>query len=222
MNNQKFHFFGRRKGRKLSIEKNKILNLMGPKFFFSKEDILKHINKLEGKNYLEVGFGSGENLIKFSQRCPQYNFFGAEPYVNSYITVLKNIYEKKINNIKIFPDDIRLVIDFFKNDIFSGIFLLHPDPWPKKKHNKRRLLQQSFIDSLSRILKKNGIIIIATDESMMKSWVLEQFHIRKDFEWKVKNLNKIFKKPNFFVQTKYSKKSIDMNNIVNWFFFKKK
>ena len=57
---------------------------------------------------------------------------------------------------------------------------------------------------------------------MMKSWVLEQFHIRKDFEWKVKNLNKIFKKPNFFVQTKYSKKSIDMNNIVNWFFFKKK
>ena len=106
--------------------------------------------------------------------------------------------------------------------MFDAIFLLHPDPWPKNKHKKRRLLQQNFLDSLSKILKKSGIILVATDHSTMKSWILEQFHVRNDFDWKVKNINDTYQKPNFIVNSKYFENSININKSVNWFFFKKK
>ena len=218
----KIQFYGRRKGRKLSNNKNNLINLVGPKVFINKEFIIKKINNLSGKKYLEIGFGSGENLIKFAQKHPNSNFIGAEPYINSYVKVLKNIIENKSKNIKIFPDDIRLVINYFKHSFFDSVFLLHPDPWQKYKHKKRRILQQSFINSLSKVLKKNGLIIIATDQPVMKSWVLEQFHIREDFEWKINHTKETFKKPKFFLETKYSKKTLGTNNLVNWFFFKKK
>ena len=219
---KKIKFYGRRKGRKLSKTKIEIEKLLGPKIFLDNRLILEKINKLSGKKYLEIGFGSGENIIKFAQKHSSYNFIGAELYVNSYVKVLKKIYQKNIKNLKIIPDDVRLYLHNFKNSSFNAIFLLHPDPWPKNKHIKRRLLQQSFIDVLSKILKKNGLIIIATDQAKMKSWVLEQFHVRKDFIWKVKDINKTFVKPKFFEETKYSRKSKIVNNTVNWFFFKKK
>ncbi len=222
MLNHEAQFYGRRKGRKLSQKKYELIELVGPKVFINKQVILNKINNLTGKKYLEIGFGMGENLLKFSQKHPKSNFIGAEPYVNSYVNVLKNIFENNTKNIKIFPDDIRLIINDFKNSLFDAIFLLHPDPWQKNKHKKRRILQQSFINSLSKILKKNGLIILATDQPIMKSWILEQFHIREDFVWKVNHIKETFERPMFFLETKYSKKTLGTNNLVNWFFFKKK
>ena len=222
MLNHKAQFYGRRKGRKLSKKKYELIELVGPKVFINKQVILNKINNLTGKKYLEIGFGMGENLLKFSQKHPKSNFIGAEPYVNSYVNILKNIFENNTKNIKIFPDDIRLIINDFKNSLFDAIFLLHPDPWQKNKHKKRRILQQSFINSLSKILKKNGLIIVATDQPIMKSWILEQFHIREDFEWKVNHIKETYERPMFFLETKYSKKTLGTNNLVNWFFFKKK
>ena len=215
-------FYGRRKGRKLSKNKYELINLIGPKVFINKQVILEKINNLSGKKYLEIGFGMGENLVNFAKKHPTSNFIGAEPYINSYVNVLKKVYENNTKNIKIFPDDIRLIINYFKNSLFDAIFILHPDPWQKNKHKKRRILQQSFINSLSKILKKNGIIILATDQPVMKSWILEQFHSRKDFEWKINQIKETFERPKFLLETKYSKKTLGTNNLVNWFFFKKK
>ena len=203
MKSKKFQFYGRRKGRKLSNEKQRILTHTGSKFLFSREDIPKKINSLKGRVYLEIGFGSGENLINFSLKHPDYNFIGAEPYVNSYITTLKNIYRYKINNIQIFPDDVRLILNNFKKCLFSGIILLHPDRGQKTKHIKRRIIQQDFISALYKILKKNGIIMISSDHVIMKSWILEQFHIRDDFLWMVNNLNKTYNTPKCIIESKY-------------------
>ena len=217
-----FQFYGRRKGRKLSKNKYELINLLGPKVFINKQAILEKINNLSGKKYLEIGFGMGENLINLAKKHPTSNFIGAEPYINSYVNVLKKVYENNTKNIKIFPDDIRLIINDFKNSLFDAIFILHPDPWQKNKHKKRRLIQQGFINSLSKILKKNGIIILASDQPVMKSWILEQFHARKDFEWKINKIKETFERPKFLLETKYSKKTLGTNNLVNWFFFKKK
>ena len=87
--------------------------------------------------------------------------------------------------------------------ITQKILILHPDPWDKKRHSKRRLLQQDFIDCLSIILKKNGIITFASDNKIMTSWILEQFHFRKEFIWQVKSINNCLKKPKNFLETKY-------------------
>ena len=222
MPEHKIQFYGRRKGRKLSKEKNRIINLLGPKVFIDKGNINKVLKDSAEKNFLEIGFGCGENLLNFSKICPESSFYGAEPYVNSYVKLLQKIYKEKINNIKIWPHDIRLIISYFKSAFFDKIFIFHPDPWQKNKHKKRRILQQDFLDSLSRVLKKNGTIVLSTDEIKMKSWILEQFHVRTDFEWQVDHLNEIFNKPDEFVQSKYSKKAIREKKNINWFFFKKK
>ena len=222
MTEHKIQFYGRRKGRKLSKEKNRIINFLGPKVFIDKGNIKKVLKDSAEKNFLEIGFGCGENLLNFSKIYPDSAFYGAEPYVNSYVKLLQKIYKEKINNIKIWPHDIRLIISDFKNAFFDKIFIFHPDPWQKNKHKKRRILQQDFLDSLSRVLKKNGTIVLSTDEIKMKSWILEQFHVRTDFEWQVDHLNEIFNKPDKFVQSKYSKKAIREKKNINWFFFKKK
>ena len=93
--------------------------------------------------------------------------------------------------------------------------------WPKKKHIKRRLLQQYFIDFLAKILKKNGQVLFASDENNMKNWILEQFHIRDDFEWRLKKINFSSKKPPCFINSKYAKKAISSGKKITWFIYKK-
>ena len=129
--------------------------------------------------------------------------------------------KKNLKNIKIWPDDIRKLIENFSKDIFDLVLILHPDPWPKKKHIKRRLIQQFFIDFLVKILKKNGRILLSSDEKNMKSWIMEQFHIRNDLEWYIKNINLCYKKPLCLVNSKYSEKAIISGKRINWFVYRK-
>ena len=217
MNDNLYKFYGRRKGRGY-----KLINQQIPFFldYFLKGNQFKDY-KSYCKNILEIGFGNAENLIKMSARYSNINFIGAEPYLNSCLKLSKVIAKNNIKNIKIWSDDIRKLIEFSSNNIFDLILILHPDPWPKKKHSKRRLIQQNFIDFLEKILKKNGQIIISTDVDIMKSWILEQFHIRKDFEWHIKNINICSKKPLCLVNSKYSKKAISMRNKNSWFIYRK-
>ena len=218
-----YKFYGRGKGRNLSKSKYSTLKFKGPKFLIDQNQIFEKDICVTGeeKNILEIGFGDGENLINLAKKFPKINFIAADPYVNSYIKVLEKILKYNLNNIKIWPNDIRLIINKFNKNIFDEIFIFHPDPWRKKRHQKRRLIQQSFINCLSMILKTNGRIILASDDNIMTSWILEQFHLRNDFEWKVDNLYESLEKPVHLIETKYSKKATLNNNTVNWFLYEK-
>ena len=215
-------FYGRRKGRKLSKNKIHILNSISSEIVISENDNDFLVKNNSYRNFLEIGFGSGENLLHLAKKFPKAKFYGAEPFINSYVRVLDKIIRNKIKNVMLFPNDINIIIKKFKLNFFNAILLLHPDPWRKNKHQKRRLVQQSFIDSLSNVLKKNGVIIVATDDNVMKSWILEQFHIRKDFVWRVKSINETYSRPSLFVDSKYNIKANLAKNTTNWFFFKKK
>ena len=174
------------------------------------------------KNILEIGFGNGDNLVSMSLNKPNDFFIGCDAYYNGCAKLLKQIVNKNIKNIKIWPNDIHLIIKKFKKNFFDLILILQPDPWPKKKHKKRRLIQQKFLDDLNHVLKYEGKLIISTDHNIMKSWVLEHLHVRKDFSWikhgyYYKNI-----KPKWIINTKYSNKALKDKKVVNWFFFKKK
>ena len=91
----------------------------------------------------------------------------------------------------------------------------------KKKHKKRRLIQQNFLDDLNQILKPEGELIISTDHSEMKSWILEQLHVRDDFLWIKNGFYYKNEQPKWIINTKYANKALDNNKVVNWFFFKK-
>ena len=214
-------FYGRRKGRKISSTNSKLLRDFSYKFYLVEEQIHKlKINECN-KNILEIGFGNGENLVNMSLKRPNDLFIGCDAYRDGCIKLLREIVKNNIKNIRIWPNDVHLIIKKFKRNFFDLILILQPDPWPKRKHRKRRLIQQKFLDDLNYILKYEGLIIVSTDHNEMKSWILEQFHVREDFVWLKNGFYYENKKPKWIINTKYTNKAFENNKIVNWFFFKK-
>ena len=215
-------FYGRRKGRRISPMNLKLLEDSSKKFYLHEDQICKLAPSGYNKNILEIGFGNGDNLVNMSLNEPNNLFIGCDAYQNGCVKLLKKIVSKNIKNIKIWPDDIHLIIKKFKKNFFDLILILQPDPWQKKKHKKRRLIQQKFLDDLNQILKYEGKLVISTDHNVMKSWVLEHFHVRSDFSWIRNGYKYINMKPKWIFDTKYSNKALENNDVVNWFFFKKK
>ena len=170
---------------------------------------------------LEIGFGSGENLLKSAKMNPDVLYLGADPFLNTNAKCIKAILNYNIKNIMIWPDDIRKIIEFFPSNIFSEIKILFPDPWPKFKHKNRRLVQDNFLISLYNVLKTNGNITLATDHFIMKSWILEIFQNNSGFQWTAETADDWRIKPVHYVATKYEQKAVNENRDPHWFIFKK-
>lgn len=173
MEKQELRTFGRRHGKKLSARKQ---NLM--------ENILPAISpkniKKAGNLILEIGFGNGEHVRSLALTQPESVIIGAEPFMNGVAALLSAITDEKTNdilpeykNIYIWPDDVR---DYLRNtdSLFSQIWVLHPDPWPKARHEKRRLLSADFLTTLAAHLAPQGQIIIGTDHWEYFDWICAQ------------------------------------------------
>ena len=214
-------FYGRRKGRKLS--RLGILALKeGAKYIIKFENFSKIFSKPKQKIILEIGFGNGENLINSAKKNPDTLYLGADPFINTNVKCIKKILKNNLTNIKIWPDDVRKIIDLFPLKSISEIKLLFPDPWPKLKHKNRRLIQTDFINSIYKILKTNGTVTVGTDHQILKSWILEKFLANKKFEWQVDVSNDWQNRPKDCFLTKYEEKALNEKRIPSWFIFKKK
>ena len=112
---------------------------------------------------LEIGFGNSEYLQRQAMENPSTLFIGSEVYLSGIGTLIGAIEEKKLSNVRIFPDDARILLDQGDENIFDEVLILCPDPWPKDRHHKRRLLQPEFIQMLLKTLKWNGSLYISTD-----------------------------------------------------------
>lgn len=220
-------FFGRRKGRTIRKAKSFLLDNFLPEIRLSAD---KEINpeKIFGKKdkyCLEIGFGDGEHLAALSQKFPQNGYIGVEVYKNgvanllSLITGLKEgneedlsaeikILDTRVDNLRIFDDDVRLLFKALPSGCFDKIYLLFPDPWPKTRHTERRFVNPENLAELARLLKKNGILQIATDHPIYKRWTLEQMRYNKDFRWTAKTFDDWRKPPADWFETKYQRKAI--------------
>ena len=222
-------FYGRRKGRKLSDtnllalkEGSKYLINM-PNFYSNSKIILEDLCGFNPtKIILEIGFGGGENLINSAKMNPDILYIGADPFLNTNARCTKELLNNNITNVRIWPDDIRQIIEFFPLNIISEIKILFPDPWPKFKHKDRRLIQNDFLNSLYNILKVRGTITLGTDHIIMKSWILEIFQTHSGFEWKAEEANDWRIRPADCFATKYEQKSLIEKRKPNWFIFEKK
>ncbi len=170
MEKQEIRTFGRRHGKKLSARKQLLLDTVLPVF------LPKNI-KNTGNLILEIGFGNGEHVRDLAIRSPESVIIGAEPFMNGVAALLSAITSESDNqilpeykNIRIWPDDVRKLLHD-SNYTFSEIWVLHPDPWPKARHEKRRLLNADFLKLLSEHLDKDGQIIIGTDHWEYFDWI---------------------------------------------------
>ena len=214
-------FYGRRKGRKLS--KAGVLALKkGSKYIVEYENISEIFSCSRKDIIIEIGFGNGENLINSAKSNPDNIYLGADPFLNTTVKCIQKILENNLNNIKIWPDDIRKIINCFPLQSVSEVKLLFPDPWPKFKHKKRRLIQTDFINNIYKILQIKGTVTIGTDHKILKSWILEKFQESLKFEWQVKESKDWQIRPKECFFTKYEQKSFKEKRKPSWFIFEKK
>ena len=113
--------------------------------------------------WLEIGFGGGEHLVHQAKANPDVGFIGCEPFVNGVAMLLGKIEKEGIKNIRIYPGDVRDLFDVLPECSISKTFLLYPDPWPKKKHHRRRFVTADHLWPLARVMRKNCEFRVATD-----------------------------------------------------------
>jgi len=132
--------------------------------------------------WLEIGFGGGEHLAFQARHHPRIGFIGCEPFVNGVAKLLAAIEAQGLSNIRIHPGDARDVMDRLGGQTIGRIFLLHPDPWPKRRHHKRRFVNQETLRELCRILKPRGIFHLASDSPDYIDWSRAEIAAHGGFE----------------------------------------
>lgn len=219
-------FYGRRQGRRIRKAKTSLLDKFLPQIEINKNTVLKK-EKLFGipvsEVYLEIGFGNGEHLAGQALRHPDIGFIGAEVFKNgvanllSLITGVKEgadisddirLLPDRVDNIRVFGDDVRLLFERIPDAFIDKLFVLFPDPWPKKRHASRRFINPDNLREIARILKPGGILRVATDHKVYKGWTLRQLHACPDFRWTASCGNDWKREPSDWVETKYQRKAI--------------
>ena len=172
--------FVKRKGRITKKQTHSLSSLseFSVKSIQEVEDFSKHFDKC----YLEIGFGNAENIIFQAINNPSYLFIGSEVYMSGIGTLISSIKENNIKNIKIFSDDIRLLLDQSPKKVFDSVIIICPDPWPKEKHHKRRLINKSFLEMVHDFMKDDSNIYISTDWENYAESISELFVKNKLFK----------------------------------------
>jgi tRNA (guanine-N7-)-methyltransferase len=163
-------FFGRLKTRRLTKQQTKLIATLLPQIRFEKCD-----SKIE--TFLEIGFGKGEHIVSLAEQNPNNIYIGCDPFINCVAALLCHIFQKQIGNIRIYDDDARKLMHILPSNSISGVFLMFPDPWPKRRHIERRFVNNSNIAKMHRILKADGIWRIATDHSEYAKHILKNFKL---------------------------------------------
>ena len=130
---------------------------------------------------LEIGFGDGEHFITHAKAFPQTGFLGCERFINGMANVMSIVYDQGLSNVRLFPDDVHLILKYIPSHVFSKIYVLFPDPWPKKKHKKRRLLNRTFMKECYALLQRGGKLCMASDIEEYRHFIEDEMKGLTDF-----------------------------------------
>lgn len=185
-------FFGRRKGKPLRERQARHLDEVLPTLLLDLSqpapqalaDLFAfHPQRIR----LEIGFGGGEHLIHRAQEQPDTGFIGVEPFVHSMAKLVGRIEETGARNIRLYDDDATQLLDWLPAGSIDQVDLLYPDPWPKKKHWKRRFVSAVNLDRFARVLKPGGQFCFASDIDTYVNWTLFHCAAHAAFEWTADN-----------------------------------
>ena len=181
-------FFGRRKGKPLRERQAEGMATLLPALKLDLEaeapnDLAELFPVEINTRRLEIGFGGGEHLIHRAQENPETGFIGVEPFVNSMAKLLSRVEELELKNVRVYDDDATQVLDWMPETSLDRIDLLYPDPWPKRKHWKRRFVSQVNLDRFHRVLKPGGLFCFASDIDTYVNWTLIHCRAHGGFEW---------------------------------------
>jgi tRNA (guanine-N7-)-methyltransferase len=181
-------FFGRRKGHKLRLHQADLIENLLPRLALDitqpgPHDLADLFDPPADDVRLEIGFGGGEHLIAEARAFPGTGFIGCEPYVNGMAKILTQIEAHNIGNIRLFAGDAAALLAWAPPRALARIDLIHPDPWPKRRHWKRRFVQDATVAAIARILRPGGEFRFVSDIDDYGAWTLKHVLRSADFDW---------------------------------------
>jgi tRNA (guanine-N7-)-methyltransferase len=158
--------------------------------------------------HLEIGFGSGEHLAARADLLPDHGFIGCEPFINGVAAALAHIRDRHLANVRIWRGDALDVLRRVPDGALSFVYLLHPDPWPKARHSKRRMINDGPLELIAAKLRPGGELRVATDHPTYLEWTLMvmQRHSER-FEWLAQEPSDFLEPPGGWLETRYGAKS---------------
>lgn len=222
--------YGRRLGRPMGEQRQSMIDDILPTLTVE-EDRLNETGSLDpaslfkqqaAETVYEIGFGNGEHLHAMLEQRPERNYIGAEPFINGMSAFLKHIKDMRHDNIRVWMDDAITLIRSFKDESLSAIYILNPDPWPKKKHHKRRIVRAETLEHYFRALKPGGDLIMATDVDDLAEWMVTETMNHGGFEWQAESKNDWQTMPkDWFLKTRYAAKGEAAGRKETYLLFKK-
>ena len=173
------------------------------------------------ETWLEIGFGNGEHLAGLIKRHTDVNFIGAEFFINGMAAFLNHIEDVPHDNIRAFMDDAILLVDELPVASINRIYVLNPDPWPKKRHHKRRIISQDNLTRFARILKPGGLLVMATDVDDLAGWMVTQASNHSAFEWTAETIEECKTMPKDWIITRYQTRGANAGRKQTYLVFKR-
>lgn len=204
--------FGRTGGRQLSPRRQTLIDERLPELSIPEAapGTLDPVTLFNGVSeiWLEIGFGGGEHFIGQAARHPGVGFIGCEPFIEGMARALADAEDQGLLNVRFHMGDARDVIERLKPGSISRVFILFPDPWPKKRQQKRRLIQPDFLSALHSVCRSGAPVRFATDIESYADEALVKFLAHGGFEWKAEAADDWRAPPEDHIQTRYQEKQL--------------
>lgn len=158
--------------------------------------------------WLEIGFGGGEHMAAQAARAPDVLIVGCEPFLNGVASAVRHVAEQALKNVRIHDGDARELVARLPDASLDRVFILFPDPWPKARHHKRRIVQADMVAELARVLKVGGRLRFATDVAGYADWALERIIASPHFDWQAGRADDWRVAPADHITTRYEEKRL--------------
>src|SRR5262245_12492223 len=206
-------FFGRRKGHPLRERQAALFESLLPRLAVdvsgsAPKDLARLFPCAVDRVELEIGFGGGEHLVARAEANRDVGFIGCEPFVNGMAKILVAIEAQKLDNIRLHHGDATDLLAWLPGASLQRIDLLYPDPWPKRRHWKRRFIQDSSVAALARVLAPGAEFRFATDWPDYAAWALERLLRARDFTWTAERADDWRRPWPDFLRTRYEAKAV--------------
>lgn len=203
-------FFGRRKGKRLRDRQADLVSTLLPKLRLPQEGPLSPHDLFEGPLddvWLEIGFGGGEHLIAQAQAHRSIGIIGCEPFINGMAKLLGRVDDENLANVRLHDADAIPVLARLPEASIGRAYILYPDPWPKRRHRKRRIISDETLSMLARVIRPGGMLRFATDIDDYAAWTLARLERSPDFVWQAECVDDWRQPWDGWLSTRYEQKA---------------